>query len=249
MENIIAPSLQTGFARNAGESKYPHFWKGLKGAWIPNLGVTGKTLHDFSKERNDGAFAGGMSWIADEGKWVVTGNGTNGEVDLGVSPQALFGNGGAFTMIVDFKPVFGTIRSIVLAAAADPRFYWGINDTDAVMVGLNDSTNVAFLAGKLVDLERNYMSVSYDGTDMSGTVVNSSGIFSETDAAFVATTYPAGNIIFGGDGGTILNMNSKVRSMLFYDHAMTQSEIYNLSINPLGLVELSEEILKVTHGK
>ncbi len=240
MNNIIAPSLRNGFARHAGESMFPHFWKGLIGAWIPHLGATGITLHDFSKMQNHGSFSGGMSWVAEEGKWVIKGNGTTGEIDIGISPEELFGESGAFTMVVDFTPVLGTVRSIVLARVTDPRFYWGINDDGNVMVGIDGSTNVAFLSGALVDLERNYMSVSYDGTDMSGNIINSSGITSETDAAFTATDYPSEDFTIGGNGGTILNMNQTMRSLVFYDHVLTIQEVYAMSINPLGMFELRE---------
>jgi len=50
----IRPSYQAGFARSAGESAYPELWRGLVGAWVPALGQTGGTLHDWGAHRNNG---------------------------------------------------------------------------------------------------------------------------------------------------------------------------------------------------
>jgi len=52
------PSYQQGYARSAGESAYPGFWKGLIGAWGAALGVTGDaalaTVRDWSGWDNHG---------------------------------------------------------------------------------------------------------------------------------------------------------------------------------------------------
>jgi len=41
-------------ARNASEAAYPHLRRGLVGAWVPSLGVTGNTLRDVSGRGNHG---------------------------------------------------------------------------------------------------------------------------------------------------------------------------------------------------
>jgi len=51
----IRPSWKSGFARSAGESANPSLWKGLVGAWVPALGVTGGTLRDVSGRHAHGA--------------------------------------------------------------------------------------------------------------------------------------------------------------------------------------------------
>jgi len=41
-------------AQNASEAAYPHLRRGLVGAWVPSLGVTGNTLRDASGRNNHG---------------------------------------------------------------------------------------------------------------------------------------------------------------------------------------------------
>ena len=62
------PSYKAGYAKNAGESENPHLWKGLVGAWMPSLGVTGDTLRDVSGNGNDGTLTN-MDAASD---WVGT---------------------------------------------------------------------------------------------------------------------------------------------------------------------------------
>lgn len=64
------PGYQQGFARNAGQSLNANLWRGLVGAWSPNLGVTGAVLRDSSgRGRRDGVLTG-MSPAA---AWAVSG--------------------------------------------------------------------------------------------------------------------------------------------------------------------------------
>ncbi len=64
----VRPSWKQGFARNAAESAYPGLWKGLVGAWVPSLGVTGLTLRDVSGRHNHGTLTN-MDPATD---WVTT---------------------------------------------------------------------------------------------------------------------------------------------------------------------------------
>ena len=57
------PSYHQGFARSAGESAYPGLWKGLVGAWVPALGVSGGILRDVSGYGNHGNLTNGPTWV------------------------------------------------------------------------------------------------------------------------------------------------------------------------------------------
>ena len=61
------PSYHQGFARHVGESAYPGMWRGLVGAWIPALGPTGRTLYDWSGQRNHGA----VQFMAPATTWQI----------------------------------------------------------------------------------------------------------------------------------------------------------------------------------
>lgn len=51
-------TFETGYANNITEALYPQLWRGLIGAWSPELGVQGQRLIDLSGNRNDLAFSG-----------------------------------------------------------------------------------------------------------------------------------------------------------------------------------------------
>lgn len=60
--NNIRPSYRQGFARTAGESKYPNLWKGIAGIWAPFLGATGNKLLDWGGKHNTGT-VNGATWV------------------------------------------------------------------------------------------------------------------------------------------------------------------------------------------
>lgn len=59
-------------ANNASESAYPHLRKGLVGAWVPSLGVTGDTLRDVSGRGSHGTLTN-MDAATD---WQTSGGGS-----------------------------------------------------------------------------------------------------------------------------------------------------------------------------
>jgi hypothetical protein len=63
------PSFREGFARCAAESACPELWRGLVGAWAPSLGVTGRTILDwsgFGRTAFNNANASRVSWQASD---------------------------------------------------------------------------------------------------------------------------------------------------------------------------------------
>lgn len=69
-------------AQNASESAYPHLWRGLAGAWVPSLGVTGGTLRDVSTYRNHGDMSAksiATDWQQGGRGWSVYYPATNGQ--------------------------------------------------------------------------------------------------------------------------------------------------------------------------
>lgn len=66
VDRIKIPSYHQGFARSAAESKHPNLWRGLVGAYVPNLGNTGRQLFDPSPYKNHGIIASGITWVIDK---------------------------------------------------------------------------------------------------------------------------------------------------------------------------------------
>ena len=61
----------SAIARNASEAAYPHLRRGLVGAWVPSLGVTGNTLRDVSGRGSHGVLTN-MDAASD---WEMTATG------------------------------------------------------------------------------------------------------------------------------------------------------------------------------
>lgn len=86
MGDIIVPSYAGGFARNRAEAKYPELWRGLVGAWLPFLGLTGSTLRDISGYHNHGTLTNmdpPTDWIISEMGPALAFDGENDYVDCG----------------------------------------------------------------------------------------------------------------------------------------------------------------------
>ena len=80
------PSYKVSYAKNAGESENPHLWKGLVGAWMPSLGVTGDTLRDVSGNRNHGTLTGmdpATDWVTSEKGLALDFDGSDDLVNVG----------------------------------------------------------------------------------------------------------------------------------------------------------------------
>ena len=56
----LLTEFQTGLARSAAESEYPGLWRGLTGAWMPELGQTGGVLFDLAGQRLNGGLSGAV---------------------------------------------------------------------------------------------------------------------------------------------------------------------------------------------
>ncbi len=68
LPTAVTPSYAQGFARSADESANPGLWRGLVGAWMPTLGVTGNQLMDVVRSAN-GTGSGmdpATDWVASQ---------------------------------------------------------------------------------------------------------------------------------------------------------------------------------------
>ncbi len=83
---MIAPSRQSGFARNPSESQFPRAWQGIEAWWCPSIHPRGgNRLFDLGPKRCDGT----LTNMAND-DWVVSGDGgaldfdgTNDHIDYG----------------------------------------------------------------------------------------------------------------------------------------------------------------------
>jgi hypothetical protein len=77
----VEPSYKSGYAQSAGESAHPNLWDGLVGAWMPSMGVTGKTLRDISGNDNHGTLTNfssiDVAWERTKGNQSLSFTGVN----------------------------------------------------------------------------------------------------------------------------------------------------------------------------
>lgn len=112
---IITPSWTNGFARSAGESAYPELWKGLVGAWVPALGPTGLTLHDFSSYKNNAILSGiipSVDWLSCQLGYAIYFNGNSGTKGT-ISHNTILNLSIPFTISLSFGG-FITIDNLVV---------------------------------------------------------------------------------------------------------------------------------------
>jgi len=127
-------------AQNASEAAYPHLWKGLVGAWVPSLGVTGDTLRDVSGHGNNGTLTGmdpATDWQVDGGGWCLDFDGSNDYVSVG-NVDELNGTDELTIAYWCRKPSAGTIATcgsqlarnngFWLSWYSDGNIYWGTHN-------------------------------------------------------------------------------------------------------------------------
>lgn len=84
------PTFSSGFAKNPGESLYPHLWNGLVGLWSPELGKQGDKLYDWSGFRHHGTLNGmdaATDYIAGKNGYALNFDGTNDNITCGNIPE------------------------------------------------------------------------------------------------------------------------------------------------------------------
>ena len=82
------PSYKAGYAKSAAESAKPNLWKGLVGAWAPNLGITGDMLRDVSGNGNHGTLTNmdaATDWVATSKGLALDFDGVDDHVEVGTN--------------------------------------------------------------------------------------------------------------------------------------------------------------------
>jgi hypothetical protein len=95
---ILPGSYGNGFAPRDGRPLYPELHRRLIGNWSPCLGPTGSTLRDWSGFGNHGTLTNGPTWTASQGRYAITGDGTDDYIECGTSSLTSFGNTSDFSV-------------------------------------------------------------------------------------------------------------------------------------------------------
>jgi len=89
---ILPATYQNGFAPRDGQPLYPSLWTGCVGAWNPGLGPSGLTLRDNSGLGNHGTLINGPTWVASQGRYAMSFDGTNDHVTTLKTPTSKINN-------------------------------------------------------------------------------------------------------------------------------------------------------------
>lgn len=152
----IPPSYHQGYARNAGGSAYPDLWRGLVGAWVPALGVTGSILKDVSGFGHDGTFTlmdPTTDWIVAANPrmpgYALTYDGSDDKVTLGNSATLQLSVGTIITWINspsntnEYEGVVNKDNAygIYLKSGVYIIFDWGASADRSTGVSVQDGEN------------------------------------------------------------------------------------------------------------
>ena len=246
----IRPSFKQGYARSAGESKHPQLWKGLVGAWVPALGVTGNTLHDVSTFKNHGTLVdmdAGTDWVVSEGKHTLDFDGINDHILINDSNNLDITNKFAFVVklkVNNLSKVDTYILSKVTDTGADNKYslLWEFVDNSiefyaglaGEFTGTNPRTGSAIIIN---DTDLHQIIYNYNGTNWQG-FKDSINIFDTTRTFSLMTS--TGNLLFATFTGTSSFANIKIKHILIYNRALTSNEVAWLHRNPYAMFERRE---------
>lgn len=234
----VNPSWKQGFARNAAQSAYPNRWKGLGGAWVPALGVTGGTLFDVSGRKNHGTLTDGPTWVATEKGWATAFNSSLNRITMPSSlpityPQTL-------TMLMRRDgaiPSNGQAAEWESTSFDDWRLYstvntnlkWQLSDSDRTFVAGSDFT---------LTLGQWHMMTLVIPSSTTDAGIYWDGNLHETLSPPNGTWRPEWFKFIGGNDAANQQSNCTVAATLLHVRALALSEIADQYANPLGMFQL-----------
>ena len=235
------PSYGQGFARSAGQSAYPGLWKGLVGAWVPAIGVTGNTLFDMSGNRRNGVITGALWKPTTEG-YALDFNGTSDDVSIDHHADLTFTNDDPFSISVWFRTT-GTSNEILVSKLSSLVGYELVVATfGQLRVHLIGSWSADRIQKQTDagydDGEWHHGVLTYDGSSTAaGTLLYVDGSLqadSTTVDALSLTLASSGQLRLSerGDGGS--NGDVDIFSVSIYRRVLTPNQIRTLYEVPLA---------------
>ena len=240
---IIRPSYHQNFARSAGESKYPNLWKGLVGAWVPALGVTGGTLFDQSPFKNHGTLTNmeAVDWVIGQNGYSLNLDGVDEHITIPYSEATNF-SGGVFTIIAGIKTsatggtIFGT---------SDVFSNWELALNHGTIGGAGNPGELSWFNGTgWVDSDSRYddgihhqAAITRDGINVN---FYKDGVANGSSAQAV----PKDSVVarqIGSRAGSSLFFTGPIDYLYVYNNrALLSNEIKFISDNPLAPFELAD---------
>ena len=241
--DLLKPSYDSGYAKNASQSAHPNLWDGLVGAWMPSLGVTGETLRDVSGNGNHGTLQYDTSWKTNNSETSLYFDGVQdhvsgfGDVSLSstepfsiVSKVRLNSFLDPFPNICQIKT--NTSYAFVVAATLDSNykgiFFGSTNSWVRLRTGTNFATNITqsfviLYNGNGAGTASNF-SMYLDGKQIN---LSSAGGF---------TVLTQNNYLGTANAGSrgIDDWHGNINAFSIYNRALSPSEIKQLYVDSLA---------------
>ena len=244
----IRPSFKQGYARNSSESKAPHLWRGLVGAWIPGLGVTGNILYDVSVFKNHGVLTGmdvGNDWVVGQQGHALNFNGSSGRVHIGVGVVTTT----PFTICILFYDDDGSNNDRCLVQIGDsdtPSNYFRLardQSSNALVGVVNDGVTVVSTTTNTYDTNtwNSACVVFFSATNREVTLnADEANKGVENVTSSIPTGVKVVDIGYEGDSSPGDFWNGQIAVVLVYNRAFTPKEKKQFHINPFLVFERKE---------
>ncbi len=217
------PSYSEGYARNAAESVNSGLWRGLVGAWNPTLtGNTGSIVRDISVNNNNGSIVGDLAWSGRDGL-------TGADNSYFRTTDTVMGDGPGAVVVWGVWDGSTASTQIIHGSSTDHRIYLGVVTPDSNLT-MTKGDGVPFGSIDLV-ANKPFLAVATWGENANGaTSLYVDGILSGTGGDYDASS--VSEMQFMSLTATIGEWFGGFKMGLYYDRALTFSEIQQLSTDP-----------------
>lgn len=227
---IIVPSYRNGFARFAGESRYPHLRRGLVGAWCPSLGPTGNVLHDWSGRWNRGTLTNmdpATDWVVSGQGYALDFDGSNDYVDCGTATPL---NLTRFTIAAWLRSAGSGGEAAIIGKGAYGSSGYHLTHSggggNVNGIYLHVQGNFCLSTSTLNDSQWHHVAGTYDGATMriywDGRLENSTSVTTTPNASGT-------NFEMGRRPGASPYYTGRVDDVAVYNRALSDAEIRLLS--------------------
>jgi len=162
-------------ASNASEAAYPHLRRGLVGAWVPSLGVTGGTLRDVSGRKHHGTLTNmdpATDWQASGGGWCLDFDGRYDYVPCGKRINALLANHLTFAVWARFDNVSSVnVQMSTISSSGSGGQQLEVGRSSGKITFMNEGTPASFVysTGSIATGEH-FVAVTRTGTTGNWTI-------------------------------------------------------------------------------
>lgn len=246
---INRPSYKSGFAKSAGESRFPGLWRGLVGAWLPALGQV-ELLRNIGGGKYDASLVGSPAWVFSRlgGAFQLV-DASNQYIDCGIISEI----NGISHMSVGMWFKKDALAKTVAAGnvtAVDANRGWFINVHSSGVLNMRVDLGGSYITYTWDSAEWTYVVLVYDGTQATDLTklkmfINGLQVPATVGTAGVDTVTPTSEVSsrFGMLGAYALQSDGQIAMGQIWNRTLSPNEINLLYKRPLGMLEKDRPII------